>query len=71
MKVEIGAEVALFPEKEYISGIFVAVHVCNIGLIPIAEKINYFVIKADVWMTALLLQCFCQYFFMKLGEAFC
>jgi hypothetical protein len=27
MNVEIGAEAALFPEKEYISGIFVAVHV--------------------------------------------
>jgi hypothetical protein len=27
MNVEIGAEFALFPEKEYISGIFVAV--CN------------------------------------------
>jgi hypothetical protein len=26
MNVEIGAETALFPEKEYISGIFVAVH---------------------------------------------
>jgi hypothetical protein len=26
MNVEIGAEAALFPEKEYISGIFVAVH---------------------------------------------
>jgi hypothetical protein len=26
MNVEIGAEVALFPEKEYISGIFVAVY---------------------------------------------
>jgi hypothetical protein len=25
MNVEIGAEVALFPEKEYISGIFLAV----------------------------------------------
>jgi hypothetical protein len=45
-------------------------HVCNIGLIPIAYKINYFARKADVWMTGLLLQCFCQYFFMKLGEAF-
>jgi hypothetical protein len=43
-------------------------HVCNIGLIPIA---HYAAKKADVWMTALLLQCFCQYFFMKLGEAFC
>jgi hypothetical protein len=37
--VEIGAEATLFPEKEYISGIFVAVHRCrkaafriNIGL---------------------------------------
>ncbi len=27
MNVEIGAEAALFPEKEYISGIFVAVPV--------------------------------------------
>jgi hypothetical protein len=27
MNVEIGAEAALFPEKEYISGIFVAVRV--------------------------------------------
>ncbi len=26
MNVEIGDEAALFPEKEYISGIFVAVH---------------------------------------------
>jgi hypothetical protein len=26
MNVEIGAEAALFPEKEYINGIFVAVH---------------------------------------------
>jgi hypothetical protein len=29
MNVEIGAEAALFPEKEYISGIFVAVHLGN------------------------------------------
>jgi hypothetical protein len=28
MNVEIGAEAALFPEKEYISGISVAVHIC-------------------------------------------
>ncbi len=26
MNVEIGAEAALFPEKKYISGIFVAMH---------------------------------------------
>jgi hypothetical protein len=26
VNVEIGAEAALFPEKEYINGIFVAVH---------------------------------------------
>jgi hypothetical protein len=26
MNVEVGAEAALFPEKEYINGIFVAVH---------------------------------------------
>ncbi len=29
MNVEIGAEAALFPEKEYIYGIFVAVYVEN------------------------------------------
>ncbi len=28
MNVEIGAEAALLPEKEYISGIFVAVYHC-------------------------------------------
>jgi hypothetical protein len=27
MDVEFGAEAALFPEKEYISGIFIAVHI--------------------------------------------
>jgi hypothetical protein len=26
MNIEIGAEAALFPEKEYVLGIFVAVH---------------------------------------------
>ncbi len=31
MKVEIWAEVALFPEKEYINGIAVAVCVCEDG----------------------------------------
>jgi hypothetical protein len=31
MNVEIGAEAALFPEKEYINGIAVAVHVSSIG----------------------------------------
>jgi hypothetical protein len=30
MNVEIGAEATLFPEKEYISGIFVAVHYVGI-----------------------------------------
>jgi hypothetical protein len=29
MNVEIGAEAAQFPEKEYINGIAVAVHVCG------------------------------------------
>ncbi len=29
MNVEIGAEAALFPEKEYIKGIFVAVHIID------------------------------------------
>jgi hypothetical protein len=31
MNVEIGAEAALFPEKEYIMGIFVAVCIENNG----------------------------------------
>ncbi len=31
MNVEIGAESALFPEKEYISGIFVAVRVTELS----------------------------------------
>jgi hypothetical protein len=30
MKVEIGAEAALFPEKEYINGIAVAVRMCSL-----------------------------------------
>jgi hypothetical protein len=31
MNLEIGAEAALFPEKEYISGIFVAVYLLVLG----------------------------------------
>jgi hypothetical protein len=34
MNVEIGAEAALFPEKEYINGIAVAVHVPVLPLPP-------------------------------------
>jgi hypothetical protein len=30
MNIEIGAEAALFPEKEYIKGIFVAVQILNL-----------------------------------------
>jgi hypothetical protein len=30
MNVEIGAEATLFPEKEYVSGIFIAVRECRI-----------------------------------------
>jgi hypothetical protein len=42
MKVEIGTETAQFPEKEYINGIFVAVHAttpryCNDHLDPIGS----------------------------------
>ncbi len=45
MNVEIGAEAALFPEKEYIYGIFVAVPISirrggivySISLIPVNE----------------------------------
>ncbi len=35
MIVEIGAEVALFPEKEYINGIAVAVHAPRGGTEPL------------------------------------
>ncbi len=39
MNVEIGAEAALFPEKEYISGIFVAVHLRVCKLEPIEDLV--------------------------------
>jgi hypothetical protein len=32
MNVEIGAEAALFPEKEYMNGIFIAVRARNVML---------------------------------------
>jgi hypothetical protein len=38
MNVEIKAEGALFPEKEYIKGIFVAVHTANEGSVRIQYK---------------------------------
>jgi hypothetical protein len=38
MNVEIGAEAALFPEKEYISGIFVAV--CSVSMRRTRKRIN-------------------------------
>jgi hypothetical protein len=38
MNVEIGAEAALFPEKEYINGIAVAVHLCS----HLPEEISLF-----------------------------
>jgi hypothetical protein len=42
MNVEIGAEAALFPEKEYISGIFVAVYCIYINThVPrVPEKVR-------------------------------
>ncbi len=44
MNVEIGTEAVLFPEKEYIKGIFFAVHV---------NKVITFQYGKDVGMTAL------------------
>ncbi len=38
MNVEIKAEAALLPEKEYIKGIFVAVHTANEGSVRIQYK---------------------------------
>ena len=42
MNVEIGAEAALFPEKEYISGIFIAVKDKNVGVNMAAKKFDGF-----------------------------
>jgi hypothetical protein len=42
MNVEIGAEAALFPEKEYISGIFVAVQPFQTGA---ETRLNPFILK--------------------------
>jgi hypothetical protein len=42
MNVEIGAEAALFPEKEYIKGIFVAVLAVMIKNIQVKTKIRTF-----------------------------
>jgi hypothetical protein len=39
MNVEIGAEAALFPEKEYISGIFVAVYALRQLILSIRIRI--------------------------------
>jgi hypothetical protein len=36
LNVEIGAETALFPEKEYINGNFIAVHIVKNGSVPMA-----------------------------------
>jgi hypothetical protein len=42
MNIEIGAEAALFPEKEYILGIFVAVHVLPTSASKIVKKSRKF-----------------------------
>ncbi len=42
MNVEIGAEAALFPEKEYISGIFVAVFYILYALREIWNRKDFF-----------------------------
>jgi hypothetical protein len=41
MNVEIGAEAALFPEKEYVNGIPVAVHCCLTGRWGMDNKYMY------------------------------
>ncbi len=40
MNVDIGAEAALFPEKEYINGIAVAVQRDGSGLMVLLEKLS-------------------------------
>jgi hypothetical protein len=44
MNVEIGAEAALFPEKEYIKGIFVAVHKFS-RFAPMRGDVIFYVIR--------------------------
>ncbi len=59
MNVEIGAEAALFPEKEYISGIFVAVYVHPKVLywlfhqtgVPYNKKYKYNVTYICLWFS--------------------
>ncbi len=50
MNVEIGAEAAQFPQKEYINGIAVAVHTT---LSPAAAAIRQ---RPQLWRTAVLLR---------------
>jgi hypothetical protein len=56
MNVEIGAEAALFPEKEYISGIFVAVQLTAARyLISIADAVVH--MEISTLSLLLLLTC--------------
>jgi hypothetical protein len=41
MNVETEAEATLFPEKEYINGIFVAVQSCKVPRFPLIEVLEY------------------------------
>ncbi len=45
MNVEIGAEAAQFPEKEYVNGIFIAVNVC-----VCTEKRTIYYFLQQSWM---------------------
>ncbi len=44
MNVEIGAEAALFPEKEYIKGIFVAVYIIKVEAVT-----DYLSLQTPAW----------------------
>jgi hypothetical protein len=64
MNVEIGAEAALFPEKEYISGILVAVHEAQ----PCVEhRIRKRRVKSDP--DACLSQAFFHQYFIAISSA--
>jgi hypothetical protein len=53
MNVEIGAEAAVFPEKEYISGIFVAVQMASRFITPVDPCLGVNFAQPDIFLLQL------------------